>query len=893
MLGTLRADFIAAIDRHPMLRQQPLGAADVLPTLRYTLQPLARGSMYQVIAKPAELLGLTFDEGLIERLVAETGSEDALPLLAFALRRLWDDYGKHDLRISVSEYETFGGIEQAVGRHAEAILKELEPSEPELDSFRDLLLYELADIAIDGRLTRRAVPQRDIAGSPADDLVNHFVNGRLLIQQGDTIEVAHEAIYRRWASLREWVSEARQDLAAKARVSGAYANWVQASETEKPDRLLPPGRPLEEARELRDKRRLKERELLILVEDSIATNDMRKAAEELRQQREIAAVRQAAENQRLRADAEAARAAKEQEALAAANRANEAEKAKTRRTRFGLAIACSLMVLAASLGWWGLDRASEAEARARAALQEHSRFLTIYSARELADARPAAALQLALGAVPLSQNDPRNEVGEAWPTLARAVWATLTRVEIGSTVSPTSASFSPDGQRAAVGTANGALIVYEINSGKILRSFTHGGIIRDIHYDGTGTYLADSSSNGTVAVWNSIDSTQNTPLVTINVKDFVRKNRFPSSDPPAVDQIDFDKSGTLLAAHTDLGELLVYNWKQKFLVFRSRPNRAVVAADFSADSANIITVNRNVNRDLIFSESLTTNEEKQEGVGRIDHGLDWDSQTKAPFAPPSDSEWYIERIVSLAHNGTVGMVFQRSSDSSSNFSHLFLTDKERARSLAASFELEYPLTATISEDGNLVAAVGKKNIIKIWDSRQYSVKEWSPVLTLRDIPGTVRKLRFSSDDHRLLAVTDNDVIVWDLSDQGSIIPLQYGSLPVYAPYSITLARSAPRLALIGFTRSYERLIYVFDSVSGEFLRKIDGSIDPTKDVFSPVLGYGAKIAYANINKDGTLLVENLLDGTAKVWDLRDGSLKLVLSMSKSVRMEQIEPHVRY
>ena len=44
--------------------------------------------MRSVIERPAKVAGLSFDEDLVTRLVTDTGSGDALPLLAFTLEQL-------------------------------------------------------------------------------------------------------------------------------------------------------------------------------------------------------------------------------------------------------------------------------------------------------------------------------------------------------------------------------------------------------------------------------------------------------------------------------------------------------------------------------------------------------------------------------------------------------------------------------------------------------------------------------------------------------------------------------------------------------------------------------------------------------------------------------------
>jgi hypothetical protein len=53
--------------------------------------------LHAIIEGPAALSGLELEPGLASRIVDEARADDALPLLAFALRERWDRYGKKDL----------------------------------------------------------------------------------------------------------------------------------------------------------------------------------------------------------------------------------------------------------------------------------------------------------------------------------------------------------------------------------------------------------------------------------------------------------------------------------------------------------------------------------------------------------------------------------------------------------------------------------------------------------------------------------------------------------------------------------------------------------------------------------------------------------------------------
>ncbi|MFM9104807.1 MAG: TIR domain-containing protein, partial [Cyanobium sp.] len=81
VLATMRTDFLA-----PLQSRWPALTALASPL---TLEPIAPADFGELITGPAERSQLTLQPGLAERLVAESGGGDALPLLAFTLEKLW------------------------------------------------------------------------------------------------------------------------------------------------------------------------------------------------------------------------------------------------------------------------------------------------------------------------------------------------------------------------------------------------------------------------------------------------------------------------------------------------------------------------------------------------------------------------------------------------------------------------------------------------------------------------------------------------------------------------------------------------------------------------------------------------------------------------------------
>ena len=66
--------------------------------------PCRKSRFGEIIEGPADRFGLRLDAGLSERLVEDTGYNDALPLLAFTLERLYTECGA-DGELTLQEYE--------------------------------------------------------------------------------------------------------------------------------------------------------------------------------------------------------------------------------------------------------------------------------------------------------------------------------------------------------------------------------------------------------------------------------------------------------------------------------------------------------------------------------------------------------------------------------------------------------------------------------------------------------------------------------------------------------------------------------------------------------------------------------------------------------------------
>ena len=190
----------------------------------FTLDMMLEGSYRAVIEEPAKLvrpIPLKIDPQLTDELLKDVSGQDALPLLAFTLARLYDRYGAEN-ELSLSGYEKLGRlkgvIETAVNEtFAEGAVKGVLPkdSEAQLALARLAFIPHLVRVNAARQFIRRVATRDDIPAEAAS-LIDLLAERRLLIKDrrrigdadAEVIEVAHEALLRQ-PPLSKWLADDR------------------------------------------------------------------------------------------------------------------------------------------------------------------------------------------------------------------------------------------------------------------------------------------------------------------------------------------------------------------------------------------------------------------------------------------------------------------------------------------------------------------------------------------------------------------------------------------------------------------------------------------------------------------------------------------------------------
>lgn len=212
----------------------------------FSLVPMPLTRIPQIIEGPAKVAGVTVEEAFVQHAVRDADTQDALPLLAFALRQLWDRSSSKVL--SFDGYRALGDetaglspLENAVRKAADVVLAEAKPADDELVALREAFVPAMVRVNDQGEYVRR--PARlDELPAKAQTLLERLAKARLLVirQDGDArvVEVAHEALLRKWPRLKSWLDSARAFLIGKQQLEQDLRDWDQAAEMDKAGALL-------------------------------------------------------------------------------------------------------------------------------------------------------------------------------------------------------------------------------------------------------------------------------------------------------------------------------------------------------------------------------------------------------------------------------------------------------------------------------------------------------------------------------------------------------------------------------------------------------------------------------------------------------------------------------
>ncbi len=465
VIVTMRSDYEDNVARMPELNA-------LFQQAQVRVTAMSAGELREAIEKPAQKVGLRFDEGVVDALLRDILGEPAgLPLLQFALLQLWR--GRARNRITWQAYRKLGNAREALARTADEVYGRLIPEEQEAAR---RILMRMVRPGAGMEVTSSRVPRAELRRLEASDRVDRVLDrlirsGLVRLSRGededrDLCEVAHEALVRNWPRLLGWLDKEREALRQRYRLADAAQQWQQRGRD--PDLLLR-GQALADAEANTD---------LGGVEIEYVRAS-RKAAEAARRAAEIE--RETAQRREL-----------EREKAVALAEAERRRAQQARRFTIFVSVLLVIALIASGFALVALKRALDADKVGR------SRELAAVAINQI-EVDPERAILLSLQAFDSALTF------EARDALRRSVLASRVRIGLRGHEGPVfSAVFSPDGQTVLTASYDSTARLWDAATGQekaVLRG--HERPVVSAVFSPDGQTVLTASYDSTARLWDA------------------------------------------------------------------------------------------------------------------------------------------------------------------------------------------------------------------------------------------------------------------------------------------------------------------------------------------------------------------------------------------------------
>lgn len=242
VVGTMRSDFYAQALAYPVL-------ARALEQRSKAVAPLLREDVVEVITQPARMIGLKLEPGLVDLIlndlgvltapspnptegsgaVLPEGSGTVLPLVSHLLDTMWER--RRGGQLTIANYRGTGGVLGSIAAAAEQAWEQLDERGRVLARAMMVHLVYVTSTGTDVKI-RRTLAQL-VAFEGADTgagrrVIDHFVNARVLVVDGDDVELIHDAVIATWPRLATWIQEDRSYSALRQQVETDAVHWDDA-----------------------------------------------------------------------------------------------------------------------------------------------------------------------------------------------------------------------------------------------------------------------------------------------------------------------------------------------------------------------------------------------------------------------------------------------------------------------------------------------------------------------------------------------------------------------------------------------------------------------------------------------------------------------------------------
>lgn len=224
VVATIRSEFFGRLAESEPLKEKINRGFHVL------VGPISLMALEEMIQRPAAATGYTFEAQLVETILDDAGKEPGnLPLVAYALKQLFEQRQREIKTFTHAAYEAMHGVAGAIGTKADQFMKTLGDN---VQTAFDRVFAELVYVARDRLSTRKRANLSHFSNDEKAATVIQVLAGaecRVLVIAGEgkgaTVEVAHEKLFSAWPKLKDWIDKSGEDLRLIDYAEEAAAHW--------------------------------------------------------------------------------------------------------------------------------------------------------------------------------------------------------------------------------------------------------------------------------------------------------------------------------------------------------------------------------------------------------------------------------------------------------------------------------------------------------------------------------------------------------------------------------------------------------------------------------------------------------------------------------------------